>query len=299
MRGSRVLLAWMVLCSMPLSALEPAAERGGSGGSVLSQAFRAAWRGAGEVRYAAPQVDAQWQATEALMLRMLRGERGEAIHSDAAELGWRVRRGRTTAGSWTVLEEMPDRRSGRGLYAFADEGGRHAIQAPHVPSDLHTGEIAVALGEEGKPRAIAWNTVHRRVADLPRLDNSAMHAFSRAFARQHAQERVVQLHGFDAERGDRAEDRQRDAILSSTTARPSAEFHALAECMRRHVEPGTRLFGVDARKLGGTRNRIAGELIASGFRGFIHLEMGLTLRLALRDDPRRRASLLTCLGIPQ
>ncbi|TFZ05032.1 hypothetical protein [Ramlibacter rhizophilus] len=266
---------------------------------MLRQSFREAWKDAGAVRYDVPGGDAELRATQALMDRLLQGDRSREVDERAAELGWRLRRGQAGKGRWTVLEELPGRRSGRGLYAFADEGGQHAIQAPHVPSDLHTGEIAVAMGEQAQPRAIAWNTVPRREADLPHLHDSALHAFSRAFASRFPQQRIIQLHGFDADRDDRAGDKAQEAIVSSAARPPSPAARAVADCMRSGVEPATRLFGVDAQRLGGTRNRIARELAASGFHGFVHLEMGLDLRRSLRDDARRRGALLTCLGVPQ
>lgn len=299
-RTARLLGAWGALITLQLLCVVPAQATGaGQDASVLRQSFRSAWRDAGQVRYAVPGDDLDWRATQALMERLLDGERSREIEARATELGWRLRRGRSGEARWTVMEELPDRRGGRGLYAFADSAGQHAIQAPHVPSDLHTGEIAVAMGEQARPRAIAWNTVPRREADLPHLENSAMHAFSRAFALRFPQQRIIQLHGFDADRGDRADDKDRDAIVSSSGRPPSPDARAIADCMRRTVEPGTRLFGVDADRLGGTRNRIARELVASGFRGFVHLEMGLDLRKSLREDAQRRGALLACLGVPE
>lgn len=298
MRSSRKFCTWACLFALPFLSNAPLKAGPARDGSVLRQALRGAWTDAQSVRYAAPADDPQWRATQALMSRLLWGERSAQVQALASELGWSLREGSSGGRRWTVLAERPERRSGRGLYAFADTPGQHAIQAPHVPSDLYTGEIAVALGEQGNLRAIAWNTVHRREADLPHLDNSAMHAFSRAFAAQYAQERIVQLHGFDAERADRVGEGQRGAILSSTQRTPPPAVRSLAQCLREHVEPGTRLFGVDADRLGGTRNRIAGELLASGFTGFLHLEMGLDLRKSLRDDPQRRSALLNCLGVP-
>ncbi len=295
MRNNRALGALLVF---QLTVMPAGANGGDREVSVMREAYKRTWSDVREVRYAEPSDDPEWRTTQSLMEALLRGERSPALQEQAKALGWRLRRGVDGGRAWSVLEELPERRSGRGLYAFSDDGGRHAIEAPHVPSDLHTGEIAVSIGQESKPRAIAWNSVHRREADLPQLRNSAMHAFSRAFAAHFAQERIVQLHGFDAKRSDRAGDSERGAILSSTQRTPSAEFRALADCMRRNVEPGTRLFGDDADELGGTRNQIARELIASGFRGFVHLEMGLALRESLRNDADRRRALLDCIGVP-
>lgn len=287
-------LVFLKLAAVPAGAVV-GVERDAS---ILRDAYKRAWAGASEVRYAAPHDDPEWRATQVLMAALMRGERSGPVQEQAEALGWRLRRGTEGGKAWTVLEELPSRRSGRGLYAFADEGGRHAIQAPHVPSDLHTGDIALAIGQQARPRVIAWNTVHRREADLPHLDDSAMHALSRAFVAHAGQERIVQLHGFDATRSDRASDGEGDIILSSTRRPPSAAFRALAECIRSKVEPATRLFGVDANELGGTRNRIAGELIDAGYQGFVHLEMGLKLRESLRHDVERRRALLECIGVP-
>lgn len=293
--GNSLLLGAVALsaaCAACVAA-EPAAA------SVLERSLRSAWSGARQVRYADARDDPGWVRTQALFAQLLRGVPSNDLRGEADALGWTLRRGEAGGVAWTVLEEKKPRRSGRGLYAFAPAGGRHAIQAPHVPSDLHTGEIALRLGQEGHPRAIAWNTVPRQEADLPHRDDSPLHAFSRAYAAAFPDERIVQLHGFDGERRAAEGGRGPGAILSATQAPPTPAMRELAACLRERVEPHTLLFGEDARELGGTRNRIARELLAGGFQGFVHLEMGLPLRESLRDNAQRRGALLDCLGVPR
>jgi hypothetical protein len=260
--------------------------------SLLARSLESAWAGAGTVRRANAADDPGWTRTEVVFERLLHGDRSAELRREARSLGWALRQGQVGEVGWTVLQESAARRTGRGLYAFSDSG-RHAIQAPHVPTDLHTGEIALAMAHDGAPRAVAWNTVPRREADLVHLRNSALHAFSRAFAGTFPKERIVQLHGYHAGQ-DRA-DVPADAIVSAARERPGSAARSVAECMREQVASETGLYGVDTESLGGERNRIARELLRSGYRRFIHLEMSLPLREALLEDASLRRALLDCL----
>jgi hypothetical protein len=264
------------------------------GRSVLARSLRTAWSGADRTRHAGAEAagDSGWARTEALFARLLQADRSASLREEARALGWTLRRGRIGDRNWTVLQEAADRRMGRGVYAFSD-AGRHAIQAPHVPTDLHTGEIALAFAHDGAPRAVAWNTVTRREADLVHLPDSAMHAFSRAFATAFPRERIVQLHGYHT--GEDRPDLPGGAIVSASRDRPGHTARSVAACMRRGVEPETGLYGIDTEALGGERNRIARALRESGYQRFIHLEMSLPLREALLEDESLRRALLDCL----
>jgi hypothetical protein len=272
----------------------PAPPVASEGQSVLARSLRNAWAGADRASHAGAEAagDSGWARTEALFARLLQADRSASLREEARSLGWTLRRGRVGENDWTVLQEAADRRMGRGLYAFS-AAGHHAIQAPHVPTDLHTGEIALAIAEDGAPRAVAWNTVPRREADLVHLPDSVMHAFSRAFANAFPRERIFQLHGYHT--GEDRPELPAGAIVSASRERPGHTARSVAACMRHGVEPETGVYGIDTDALGGERNRIARELRKSGYQRFIHLEMSLPLREALLADASLRRALLDCL----
>ncbi|WP_181373095.1 hypothetical protein [Massilia glaciei] len=261
---------------------------------MLEDSLASAWKGEGTVGYGAPS-RADLDAMEGVFVRLLRGVRGAALAREALALGWSVRTERRGAVAWTVVAELRDRRGGRGLYAFADRG-RHALQAPHVPSDKLTGQILLEYASDGLPRALAWNTVTRGRADLAHLDGTYLIAFSRAFARVFPAEKIVQLHGFDAGRRRTTEAADSAAIVSAARRDPPAELKSATRCMRCKVHPQTRLYGVDVLELGGTTNSVAAALRAAGYGGFVHLEMDLPLRQALAGDAGKRRALLACVG---
>lgn len=281
---------------MPALALAVSTLSAHAGTASLADSLREAWRGAAEIRDLPPADDPDWVRTQRLFAALLAGDCGATVEREAATLGWTLRRQAGDGQQWCVLMEQPGHRSGRGLYAFADRG-RHVLQAPHVPSDRHTGEIAALLGAEGQPRAIAWNTVPRAEADLAHLPSTALLAFSRAVAAAFPGERIVQLHGFDAGRRRSAKAADSGAIVSAARRPPGAAQRAVAACMRRSVAPDTRLYGDDVQELGGTTNSIAQALFGSGYMNFVHLEMALPLREALLASGEQRAALLDCLDM--
>lgn len=261
---------------------------------LLTQSYTQAWMRAGAARYGPPQ-QAELAATEALFVRLLEGQNPAALHDLARSGGWELRTQTRAGGTVVVVTELAPRGRGRGLYAFFGEG-RHALQAPHVPTDQLTGDILRRYADDALPRAMAWNTVPRSVADLAHLEATDMIAFSMAFARVHPQERLIQLHGFDSASRKTAVAQASAAIVSAGHPEPSAELKDAVRCLKWKVEPSTRLYGDDVQELGGTTNAIGRALRTVGYVHFVHLELNRSLRERLLRDTGQRRLLFTCLG---
>lgn len=281
------LVAGAVVAACPVTALA-------GGGMTLDKVYSSAWKGARSVDYVAPSAD-ELAAMQRLFVRLLKHEPVNAMVSDLRNLGWAVFTQSAGGVTWTIVAEAPNQRRGRGLYAFSD-AGRHAIEAPHVPTDELTGEILLGYAHDGLPRALAWNTVPRRTADLAHIDGTYLIAFSRAFAQVYPSEKILQLHGFDFQRRRSFAGAQSGAIVSAARKNPPPELKSAVKYMQQKVEKYTRLYGVDVRELGGTTNSVARALHNDGYQGFVHIEMDQLLREQLADLPAKRRALLDCFG---
>lgn len=265
-----------------------------SGGTVLEKVYSRAWKDAKSVDYVTPSAD-ELAVMQQVFVRLLKGEPVKAMASDLQTLGWAVFTESVGGVTWTIVAEAENQRRGRGLYAFSN-AGRHALEAPHVPSDELTGQILLRYAEDGLPRALAWNTVPRKTADLAHLDGTYLIAFSRAFAQVYPSEKILQLHGFDAQRRRSAAGAESGAIISAARNNPPPELKSAVKCMQQEIEKRTRLYGVDVHELGAMTNNVARALRNEGYQGFIHVEMDSSLREQLVDVPAKRQALLNCLG---
>lgn len=261
---------------------------------IIPQAFTTVWKKASTVSYQAPSAN-DAEAARGLFERLLKGERGDPLRRQAAQLGWEMRSEKSAGTDWTVLVEPASERAGRGMYAFSDKG-RHALQAPHVPSDGLTGDILVRFAGDGLPRALAWNTVHRKQADLAHLDYTYFNAFALAYARAFPNERIFQLHGFDSDRRKSGAGADSAAIISATIDRPPPALREAVSCLKKRVAEKTRLYGVDVRELGGTTNSGAKALRQAGYADFVHIELDRDLRERLLNSAADRQAFFECLG---
>lgn len=273
-----------LLPSVAMSSPEP----------ILTQAYSQVRKESAGTRYVAPQ-PSELEATEDLFVRLLQGQDAALLEALAIKGGWTLRTERNAGRSVVVVSELPTGRRGRGLYAFFDQG-HHALQAPHVPSDMLTGEILLRYGNDSLPRALAWNSVPRSVVDLAHLDRTDFIAFSRAFARVNPGEKIIQFHGFDSDRRKTNAAAESAAIVSAGHSQPGRELKNAVGCMNLKLDSVTRLYGVDVKELGGTTNSVVHALRAMGYEHFIHLEINLSLREQLLADTNKRKALFDCLG---
>ena len=242
------------------------------------QVFRSALQ-AGKLD--SPELDAAWRALGFEWLR--------TTHAD---------------GSYWIARESGSRCRGRGFYAFSSDRRRQTVlQVPHRFMDRYTGTIALELATSGKFRALAWNTVPRRVksgegiqdADLAHRWDSYFVAFTEAFAAVLPRGRLLQLHGFAAGKRETPEAVGANIIVSAGQRWPTAGAMAVSACLDAAFPESVRLFPRDISELGATRN-IQGRLLRGfGHSGFVHVELSDALRDVLGDHSRSAQRLGYCL----
>lgn len=247
---------------------------------------------------------AQERAARTLFSGAMEGGQAARLDAEAVPLGLRVNT--LDIGGVAIAEAAADCR-GRGVYVIRQGGDDTipvAITAPHRGADIGTGPIAQALLREHRFAAGAWNSAPRNPGtscaaggDVAHAERHYFTAFAEAFARRHPEGRVVQLHGFDADRRDGTDAAGADVILSDGTRKPGSRLLDLADCLN-HALPGRtiRVFGIDAAELGAETNAQGKALRAAGFSGFTHIEMSKAMRMALVADPQVRAKLAGCLA---
>lgn len=176
------------------------------------------------------------------------------------------------------------------------------LQAPHAYHDFKTGKISIKLFVENKLKALAINTVKRFYfskngskisADMANLKTSLFVAFSRAYVSEYMRGRIIQLHGFNANK--RSSTRAVDFILSSGTKAYSQKLIMQKNCIRHNVSTQSYIYPLDIRVLGGTKNSIGNSVREMGFSGFEHIEVSLPLRKKLNRSIKSRYQLSRCL----
>ncbi len=205
---------------------------------------------------------------------------------------------------WWIREREGERR-GRGSWWIARQGGSSlALIAPHRFKDLHSGDIALALAQSGDYAVVAWNSVprsYRRAgemidADLAHLAASWHTALAAAFARYQPHGRLIQLHGFAAEKRNSAAGAASAVIVSAGHRRPGKGLLDLAACLGRSGVGEVRHYPQQVSELGGTTNRIGARLREVGFDGFVHLELSLPVRRRLLEEPLLQHAFNVCIA---
>lgn len=234
----------------------------------------------------------------------LAGRSSALLQDEAAAVGL-VASGASREWQGAVLTEAADDCKGRGTYLVRDDGGALplALTAPHRGADQHTGTLAASLFLESRAAAAAWNSAPRNpqaecpyALDLARERHHPFTAFALAFARQHPEGLMVQLHGFD--RNNRNEEAAREAgvILSNGTRVPDARLLDVADCLSGSLAPHIiKVFPVETGELGALGNAQGMALRKAGFNGFVHLELSAELRRDLVSDDALRSGFRRCL----
>jgi hypothetical protein len=226
------------------------------------------------------------------------------LAKDAERLG--LVAGRLDSPPGLSIHEPDGECTGRGAYmlrAAAPGLVPVAIVAPHRGADRDTGPLARLLFEEHAFAAAAWNSAPRRSGadcphsgDVTREPTHYLTGFSLAFAARFAGGRIVQLHGFDAERRNTQAAREADGIVSDGSEDPSGRLLDFADCLsRRFPDRRIAVYPLDNSELGGTVNAQGRALRETGFAGFTHLELSPEFRRALITDSAARAALTDCL----
>jgi hypothetical protein len=197
-----------------------------------------------------------------------------------------------------LLRELPSHRTGRGFYVFRPTAAIPVVlEAPHSFADRNTRPLTARLFVNSRCAAAAWNTVHRKIADLAHTEQCFLNAFTRAFLRvQGPQAMVCQLHGFAREKRATRTGRTSDIIVSNgSKLTQSWLYHAVADFRSRCPEIAIRLYPGEVSELGATTNwqgRVVRETVVGKF---LHLELSAELRTSLINGSREPSELLKIL----
>jgi len=209
-----------------------------------------------------------------------------------------------------VSEDLPPY-SGQGIYVFRVKAENEILlQAPHGYHDLKTGKIAIKMMLENSISALAINTVSRKYktsagvinhADMAHLPVSLFMAFSRAFAKVYGNGKIIQLHGFNAEKRAQKQSQKNTAsalniIISNGTRAANQQLILQQTCLDKALSIKTHVYPLDINELGGTKNTIGRAIRQLGFSGFKHIEMSLPVRKKLNRSKKMRRALFECMS---
>ncbi|WP_372777469.1 hypothetical protein [Litorivivens sp.] len=203
---------------------------------------------------------------------------------------------------WWLIREI--NRRGRGAFLFsANPDSSLVLQAPHRRDDWGTGRLTAKLAQENNPRAVAWNTTPRRIddepgpgdADLAHLDRSFLQAFTLGQARGLKNSRLIQIHGYSADKRKTSRAQKSTIIISSGRHFISAPVFSIYNCLYRQIR-GVLIFPDTVKELGGTTNSQGRLFMEQRQDGFVHLEIDRSLREKLLQSPSLRRTLYQCLA---
>jgi hypothetical protein len=204
-----------------------------------------------------------------------------------------------------LLFEKADARLGRGMFLLCPTRTQGSILLiPHGFHDRFTAEIGVLLAEEGRFRAVAWNTTPRQPTkdDESEIGNhdpvveveNYFTGLARAVSVLGLPGPMIQLHGFAPHLRSTEAGRRARAILSSGSNDPHQSTLDIASCLEHELGDRLLVYPTEVSELGGTRNQIAAVLRGWGRRDFLHLELSFALRKKLLEDTETRRSLIDC-----
>ncbi len=238
------------------------------------------------------------QKMDKVFQKLLRDETGDAVQAGLSELNLMLLK----TPEFLFISEKKSPFSGQGFFVI----NRHAVnmnllQAPHAFHDRKTGNISIKLFVENKLKALAINTANRNSdsqagnkisADMAHLQNSLFVAFSQAFVNEFSHGRIVQLHGFNANK--RKATQGFDFILSQGANSYAQRLIHQKECLRHRLSEQSYVYPLDTRVLGGTKNRIGNLVRSLGFTGFEHIEISLPKREQLNRSSKARNQFSRC-----
>lgn len=186
--------------------------------------------------------------------------------------------------------------SGRGFYLINyDPMSKNMISIPHRFFDEYTGNIGLKMFEESSFKAIAFNSVHRKIEDMAHSDITIFNAFHLAFSKIYSQDMIYQLHGFNNDKRDSDIAKNKaEIILSNTTKYPDKQVNEITLCLKEKAI-NSFLYGKDIFELGGTLNAQAKLLKENNSHNFIHIEINESTRELLNKDIKTRNKILGCL----
>jgi len=167
------------------------------------------------------------------------------------------------------------------------------LSIPHRFNDIGTANIGKKLFLSYPYKAIAINTVSRKVLDMAHSDTTLFNAFHLAFIQSFPQAKTYQLHGFNPKTRSSAKGKTAMAIVSATDS-PLALTHTIASCIRV-FQDNVFVYAEDVFELGGTTNAQANLLKDKGYTAFTHIELSKDFRTRLRNTSSLRSYFHKCL----
>ena len=212
------------------------------------------------------------------------------------EIGWELRS--IAQSNACVLIELPNQRFGRGVYLIRRGiKSKLTVQAPHRFYDKKTGVIARKIFEEHDVWAVGSNTANRKKIDLAHSDRHYFNAFTEALVEVQSDVAIIQLHGFSSDNKP-VEGKSVSVIVSDTTKFPGRMARETAtEFKTRFGKSHTRLFPLEVRWLGGTKNSQGSLARQMGSVRFLHVEMNLEFRQRLVTDASVREQFIQAIEV--
>ena len=215
-----------------------------------------------------------------------------------AEDGWQLKAWKFNDQPFLAIYEQDHDRRGRGFYVWRIKSDSVLVlQAPHRFYDTGSGKIVSQIFQEHDCRAAAWNTVHRKNYDFAHRRNNHMNAFTRAMIKANSETLIVQLHGFANEKQSGSA-RTAEMIISDATEYPGRFARETAIRFKQNLgAQQVKLYPLDVRRLGGTKNEQARTVHSMGSLGFLHLELNKDFRERLKISPEIRGEFFSSLAV--
>ncbi len=216
-----------------------------------------------------------------------------------SEDGWQLIYWTYNGQSFAAICEQEHELRGRGFYVIRfNSNSNLVLQAPHRFYDMGSGTIVSALFQENDCQAAAWNTVHRKQFDLAHRRDSFLNAFTRAILKFNDESIVVQIHGFENDK-QKGPARSAQLIVSNATEYPGRIAREASIRFKENFgRDNVRLYPLEVRQLGGTKNEQARVVYEIGSVGFLHLELNKNFREQLQISPALRAKFYDSLAPP-
>jgi|FLOH01.1.fsa_nt_gi hypothetical protein len=262
------------------------------------------------------------QTAQQLFYKLFKGEREKNLIQSWKELNFSMKEMVWENKLYTLIMEDDESRTGRGLYVFPKTPQKNSVlMIPHGLHDYYTDKIGIQLTLEGQFSATAFNTVHRygnrsqkalpdertsqqevstaadETWDMTQLPDTYFTAFTTAFATAFPKGTLIQLHGFSKNNRKTPKGKNSDFIISSGTRKITAQVKQFINCLKMETPNRICVYPDDVLELGGTRNITGSVLRSLGHQGFLHIEMELSIRKKLKDDPMMRESFLKCIEV--
>lgn len=193
-------------------------------------------------------------------------------------------------------------KTGIGEYFFNKQDSHNIVlQAPHRYHDKYTGSIAKKIFKLGSISSIALNTLPRYTPtqnntyfDFSRLKISMHTAYTLAFISQKPEGKVVQLHGFNAQKRRTSAAQATQIILSNGHNLNTVYLQNLQNCFEKNNWKSA-LYPSQVKELGATKNPVGALLRSMGNESFHHVELNFESRKDLVNQSARRSEFLACL----